>query len=76
VEFGAYYLSEQLNTFGGNVTASLAGYNAGPGRAIEWMDMSGGDHDLFLTAITIDSTRTYVQRIYSFYAIYRALYGG
>lgn len=74
VEFGAYYLSEQLNTFSGNVTASLAGYNAGPGRAIEWMNLSGGDHDLFLTAITIDSTRTYVQRIYSFYNIYRALY--
>lgn len=76
VEFGAFYLAEQLNRFDGNVTAALAGYNAGPGRAIGWLDMSGGDHDLFLTAITIDSTRGYVQRIYSFYNIYRTLYGG
>ena len=76
VEFGAYYLSEQLNGFDGNATAALAGYNAGPGRAIEWLNLSGGDHDQFLTAISIASTRTYVQRIYSFYNIYRALYGG
>ena len=75
VEFGAYYLKEQLDTFEGNVTAALSGYNAGPGRALSWIELSGGDHDLFLTAISIDSTRTYVQRIYSFYNIYRALYG-
>lgn len=76
VEFGSFYLREQLNRFNENVTAALAGYNAGPGRALAWIDLSGGDHDLFLTAITIDSTRTYVQRIYSFYNIYRTLYGG
>ena len=28
------------------------------------------------STITIDSTRGYVQRIYGFYNIYRALYGG
>ena len=76
IEFGAYYLSEQLELFDGNVQAALAGYNAGPGRASQWLDLSGGDPDQFMTAITIDSTRTYVQRIYGFYSIYRALYGG
>ena len=75
VEFGAFFLDEQLRTFDGSVTAALAGYNAGPGRAFEWQQLSGGDHDLFLTTISISSTRTYVQRIYSFYNIYRALYG-
>jgi soluble lytic murein transglycosylase len=74
-EFGAYFLAEQVNRFDGNVQAALAGYNAGPGRAIQWLDLSGGDPDQFMTAITIDSTRTYVQRIYGFYSIYRALYG-
>ncbi len=76
IEFGAYYLGEQLRTFSGNVTASLAGYNAGPGRSLSWLEISGGEHDMFLTTITISSTRTYVQRIYGFYNIYRALYGG
>jgi soluble lytic murein transglycosylase len=75
IEFGAYYLQEQLNRFNNNATAALAGYNAGPGRAISWLELSGGDHDLFLNSITIESTRGYVQRIYGFYTIYRALYG-
>lgn len=75
IEFGAYYLQEQLRRFNNNVAAALAGYNAGPGRAIGWLELSGGDHDLFMTSITIESTRGYVQRIYSFYTIYRALYG-
>jgi soluble lytic murein transglycosylase len=75
VEFGAYYLDEQLKRFDNNVQAALAGYNAGPGRAATWLQLSGGDPDQFMTAITIDSTRTYVQRIYGFYNIYRALYG-
>jgi len=75
IEFGAYYLQEQLTRFNNNATAALAGYNAGPGRAISWLELSGGDHDLFMNSITIDSTRGYVQRIYGFYTIYRALYG-
>lgn len=74
VAFGAFYLSEQLNLFDGNVTAALGGYNAGPGRSISWIELSGGDHDAYMSAITISSTRTYIQRIYGFYNIYRALY--
>lgn len=75
IEFGAFYLGEQLTTFDGNVTASLSGYNAGPGRAYNWLNISGGDHDTFMTAISISSTRLYVQRIYGYYRIYRELYG-
>ncbi|HUN09655.1 MAG TPA: tetratricopeptide repeat protein [Aggregatilineales bacterium] len=75
IEFGAFFLGENLGRFEGNVQAALAGYNAGPGRAANWLSLSGGDPDQFITAITIDSTRTYVQRIYGFYTIYRALYG-
>ncbi len=75
IEFGTFFLAENLQRFDGNVQAALAGYNAGPGRAQNWLDLSGGDPDQFMTTITIDSTRTYVQRIYGFYSIYRALYG-
>lgn len=76
IAFGAYYLDEQLKRFDGNVPAALAGYNAGPGRALDWLSLAGGDPDLFMATITIDSTRSYVQRIYGSYNIYRALYGG
>lgn len=75
IEFGAYYLSEQLNRFDYNTYAALAGYNAGPGRAIDWLALSGGDPDLFMSTITIASTQLYIQRIYSYYYIYRTLYG-
>lgn len=76
IEFGGYFLSEQLVRFDGNALAALAGYNAGPGRAIDWLALSGDDPDLFMSIITIDTTRVYVQRIYNNYGIYRALYGG
>ena len=75
VEFGGFYLQEQLLRFDGNVTAALAAYNAGPGRAQDWLRLSGGDPDLLMTTITINSTRGYVQSIYRNYNIYRALYG-
>jgi len=75
IEFGAYFLAEQIKRFDGNIQAALAGYNAGPSRAAQWLELAGKDPDQFMTAITIDSTQTYVQRIYGFYNIYRALYG-
>ncbi|MCY3832760.1 MAG: tetratricopeptide repeat protein [Chloroflexi bacterium] len=75
VAFGAYYIDEQLELFDQNAVVALAAYNAGPGRAYDWNALSGGDPDLFMTTITIDSTRHYVQFIYRNFNIYRALYG-
>ena len=75
ITFGAAYLAEQLESFEGNVVAALAAYDAGSGRAETWWSLSGGDPDLFMTAITEESTQIYVQRVYSYYNIYRTLYG-
>ncbi len=75
IEFGAFYLDEQLGRFDGNAYAALAGYNAGPGRAINWLAAAGTDPDRFMDTISIDTTQLYVQRIYSFYSIYHMLYG-
>lgn len=75
VAFGAFYLDEQLQRFDGNTYAALAGYNAGPGRAISWLETSGGDPDRFMASITISTTQLYVQLIYSHYNVYRQLYG-
>lgn len=75
VAFGAYYIDEQLERFDQNAIVALAAYNAGPGRAYDWNALSGGDPDLFMTTITIDSTRHYAQFIYRNYNIYRELYG-
>lgn len=75
IAFGAAYLDEQLDRFDQDALAALAGYNAGPGRAIAWREAAGPGDDAFLNAIAIGSTRLYVQRIYTFFTIYRALYG-
>lgn len=75
IAFGGFYIDEQLKRFGRNAVVALAAYNAGPGRAYDWNALSGGDPDLFMTTITIDSTRHYVQFIYRNYNIYRELYG-
>ena len=76
VAFGAFYIDEQMRLFDRNAVVALAAYNAGPGRAYDWNALSAGDPDLFMTTITIDSTRHYVQFIYRNYNIYREIYGG
>jgi soluble lytic murein transglycosylase len=75
IAFGAFYLDEQLKLFDGKQAVALAAYNAGPGYTLDWYRLSGGDVDTFVTTITFDETRLYVQRIYSHYSIYRELYG-
>ncbi|MEP7292938.1 MAG: tetratricopeptide repeat protein, partial [Chloroflexota bacterium] len=75
IEFGAYSLEQQFRRFGENVPAALAGYDAGAGRAQAWLDLAGSDPDQLMTAIDVDSTRAYVQSVYSYYNVYRALYG-
>ena len=75
VAFGIDYLKEQLDTFNGNPYAALAAYNAGPNASQIWFKISNGDPDLFLQAIDIDQTQTYVRRIYEQYSDYAAIYG-
>lgn len=73
--FGAYYLSEQLKTFDGNVYAALSAYNAGPGNAARWHAQAPDDPDLYLETVDYPETRLYIRRIYTGYAVYRHLYG-
>lgn len=74
LNFGAYYLSEQLRNFDGHVHAALAAYNGGPGNAARWFDVAGGDHDLFVDTVDFPETRLYIERIYEGFNAYRYLY--
>ncbi len=75
LNFGAYYLGQQLEYFDGDVHAALAAYNAGPGNAARWYETAGSDLDLFVDTIDFNETKTYVERIYAGYDIYSQLYG-
>ncbi len=75
VPFGSDYLAEQLTVFGGDVYVALSAYNAGPGNAARWVQIAPDNPDLYLEVITLGEPRRYIQRIYTHYTIYRALYG-
>ena len=75
LNFGAYYLSEQLRNFDGHVHAALAAYNGGPGNAARWFNVAGADHDLFVDTVDFPETRLYIERIYEGFNAYRHLYG-
>ncbi len=75
LQYGAFYLAEQLTLFDGNVYAALAAYNAGPGNADRWSKAADGDPDLFIELVDFSETRAYVERIFVGYEIYRLLYG-
>ncbi len=74
VRFGAYYLDKNRKLLGGNIYASLAAYNAGPGNAIVWNDLANDDPDLFLEVVRFQETRDYIRYIYEIFSTYRSLY--
>jgi len=71
---GTHYLNTQRSYFDGQLYPALAAYNAGPGNAAVWWDLSGGDPDLFLEIIRYEETRDYIRGIYEIFSIYRLLY--
>jgi soluble lytic murein transglycosylase len=74
VRFGSYYLDKNRDLFDGSIYGSLAAYNAGPGNALAWKELAGGDPDLFLETIRFQETRNYIRYIYEIYSTYRSIY--
>jgi soluble lytic murein transglycosylase len=59
------YLAQQ-DMVEGDLIRLLASYNAGPGRCAEWDIHDTGDPLLFLEAIPIAETRTFVRRVLAY----------
>jgi soluble lytic murein transglycosylase len=74
VEYGAHYLANNRRLLDGDLYATLAAYNGGPGNALAWKELSQGDPDLFLETVRAQESRDYIRRIYEIYVIYRRLY--
>jgi soluble lytic murein transglycosylase len=76
IRFGAYYLSGQLRTFGGNVYHALAAYNGGAGNVRRWLRPGGAaDVDRFYEEVDFAETKLYLRLVLQYYAWYRFLYG-
>jgi soluble lytic murein transglycosylase-like protein len=79
VAVGSRYLGDLLSSYNGNPMLSLAGYNAGPLRADEWMKRFGDPRSPYVDKvdwaenIPFKETRDYVQKVMGSYMVYRAL---
>lgn len=75
------YVGDRMAEFGGNYVLTLAGYNAGPGRAREWVRAFGDprtskvDPIDWIESIPIEETREYVKKVLANIQMYRARLG-
>jgi soluble lytic murein transglycosylase len=78
MQLGSGYLGQMVSNLGGSYVMAAAGYNAGPGRPVAWVQFCGdprdpaGDPLDFLECIPFAETRTYVMNVLSNVQVYRA----
>jgi soluble lytic murein transglycosylase len=69
IKYGTYLLAERIESYGGDVVAALASYNAGPGPVERW-----GGSDMTIDDITYPETRAYVELVLERQKEYREKY--
>lgn len=78
---GSAYISDRMDDFDGSYILAIAGYNAGPGRARQWIRQFGDPRDPkvdpidWILRIPFQETREYVQKVLSNIQVYRARLG-
>ncbi len=78
---GGAFLSTLLDRYNGSLILSLVAFNAGPGRADQWIETYGDprranvDPIDWIERIPFDETRNYVQRVLENLQVYRARLG-
>jgi soluble lytic murein transglycosylase len=81
VKIASAYIASHMDGFGGSYVLGLAGYNAGPGRARQWIRENGDPRDPkvdiidWIERIPITETREYVTKVLSNIQVYRARLG-
>lgn len=75
------YIADRMAEFRGSYVLGLAGYNAGPGRARQWIGLFGDPRDSridvvdWIERIPFRETRKYVAKVLSNIQMYRARLG-
>jgi soluble lytic murein transglycosylase len=76
IELAAAYLAELLERFDGSVPEAVAAYNAGDRQVALWRTHCySRDAAEFVTKVSFDETRAYVERVLGSRERYRDLYG-
>jgi soluble lytic murein transglycosylase len=77
VALGRVFLVDMVARYDGYLPLALAAYNAGPGRADQWIREYGDPRDpaidelMWIESIPFSETRNYVQRVIEAMAVYR-----
>ena len=75
------YVGDRMREFAGSYILGIAGYNAGPGRARQWIREFGDPRDPkvdpidWIHRIPFEETREYTQKVLSNVQVYRARLG-
>ncbi|MGI9354793.1 MAG: transglycosylase SLT domain-containing protein [Rhizobiaceae bacterium] len=75
---GTAFLSQQMQNFGGSFVLTFAAYNAGPRRALDWVNRFGDPRGKsvetvvdWIEQIPFGETRNYVMRVMENYQVYK-----
>jgi soluble lytic murein transglycosylase len=75
IKLGSWYFKELTRQFNGNLVASIAAYNDGPGKVRQWLENGVWDgKEQTLRDIPYGETRHYVQRVMYYYKKYQKIY--
>ncbi len=81
IRLGSSYLAHLVSQFKGSYVLAVAGYNAGPGRSVQWVNGLGdprqNQYDAvdWIEMIPFQETRNYVQRVMESVVVYRLMLG-
>ncbi|WP_456375208.1 transglycosylase SLT domain-containing protein [Thiolapillus sp.] len=70
IELGTAYLADVFSSLGDNPVLATAAYNAGPHRVKRWLPEKQLPADIWVELIPFRETRGYVQRVFTYAAIY------
>jgi soluble lytic murein transglycosylase len=75
LKLGTYYMKNVLSSLGNNPVLASAAYNAGPGRARQWLGNTQLEGAIYVECIPFDETRDYVKKVMSNTVYYARLFG-
>lgn len=75
IKLGTYYMKNVLSTLGNNPVLASAAYNAGPGRARQWLADRPLEGAIYIECIPFNETRDYVKKVMSNTVFYARVFG-